>query len=152
VVDNRYFEDYPVGMSRTLGPVRVSESEIIEFARRYDPQPLHVDREWAAQGPYGGIIGSGWQTCALVMRAIVDDYISPASALGSPGIDELRWRAPVRPDDTLTITLRVVGARASRSKPHVGIIRTDIAVTNQDDVLVLSMVANNLLLRRPEAG
>jgi acyl dehydratase len=151
-VVNRYFEDYVVGSLLTVGPVTVTEDEIVDFARRYDPQPFHVDREAAARGPYGGIIGSGWHTCAIVMRALVDEYISPASALGSPGIDELRWRAPVRPGDALSIAVRVVESRVSRSKPELGIVRTGVEVTNQDGTLLLTMTANNLVLRRPEAG
>lgn len=144
-----WYEDYPVGSSRTLRPITVTLEEIRDFAAKFDPQPIHVDPDAAAGGPYGGIIASGWHTCALVMRSLVDGYISVPSALGSPGIDELRWRNPVRPGDVLTIDITVAEARTSTSKPDRGIVRTAIEVKNQTGQTVLSMVANNLVLRRP---
>jgi acyl dehydratase len=131
--------------------VTVTQEEILEFAHRYDPQPIHVDPEAAARGPYGGIIASGWHTCSLVMRQLVEHYVSAASALGSPGIDELRWLLPVRPGDRLTVDVEVVEARVSRSKPDRGIVRTRIQVTNQSGAAVLRMLAANLILTRQGA-
>lgn len=143
-----YFEDYVVGTSAELGPVRVTQDEIVEFATRYDPQVFHTDPVAAASSPYGGLIASGWHTCAVTMRLLVDNYLSADSSLGSPGLDELRWLAPVRPDDELRVHLRVVEARPSASKPDRGVVRTRVEVLNQDDVTVLSMVAVNLVRRR----
>jgi acyl dehydratase len=95
----RYFEDYPVGAVFTGGPLAVSEADILDFARRYDPQPMHVDKAAAEAGPFGGLIASGWHTGALMMQLFVAHFLSPASSLASPGLDELRWLKPVRPGD-----------------------------------------------------
>lgn len=146
----RYFEDYPEGLTATLGPVRVREEDIIAFAQRYDPQYFHLDPVAARQSPYGGLIASGWHTCALMMRLLVDHFLSAESSLGSPGIDELRWRAPVRPEDRLSVHLRVIEARPSQSKPDRGLIRTAIEVRNQRGEAVMTLTAMNLVRRRPE--
>lgn len=143
-----HLEDYVEGSEATLGPVRVSREEIIDFATRYDPQPFHVDPVAAADSLYGGLIASGWHTCALTMRLLVDSYLSADSSLGSPGLDELRWLAPVRPGDELSAHVRVLEARPSASKPDRGIVRTRVEVVNQDAVIVLSMVAVNLVRRK----
>ena len=148
----RYFEDYAVGAIFECGTVVVDEAEIIAFATRYDPQPFHIDPVVAAHGPYGGLIASGWHTIALTMRRLVEQYLSEASSLGSPGIDEVRWLKPVRPGDELRIHVVVLDARPSRSKPDRGLIRASIEVGNQRGEQVLTMVAMNLtLLRTPSA-
>src|SRR5689334_5203665 len=126
-----FFEDYPVGLAGEYGSVTVSEDDILDFARKYDPQPFHVDPAAAARSPYGGLIASGWHTCALTMRLLVENYLSAESSLGSPGLEELRWPAPVRPGDTLTLRLEVLEARRSQSKPDRGILRTRSEVVNQ---------------------
>lgn len=145
----RYFEDYPVGSRAEYGPIEVTEAEIVAFARRYDPQPFHVDPAAAGASPYGGLIASGWHTCALMMRALADGYFCAASSLGSPGIDELRWPAPVRPGDRLGVRTEVLDARRSRSKADRGVIRTRVAVSNQTGAVVLELVAINLVRTRP---
>lgn len=150
-VAERWFEDYVVGSTGEFGPVEVDETELVEFGRRYDPQPFHVDAQAAAAGPFGGLITSGWQTCALMMRLLAQDYLSPASSLGSPGIDELRWLRPVRPGDQLLLHTTVEEARLSRSKPDRGLLRTRVELTNQTGETVLSMTALNLVRCRPEA-
>jgi len=148
----RYFEDYAVGAIFECGKVVADEAEIIAFASRYDPQPFHIDSVLAAHGPYGGLIASGWHTIALTMRRLVEQYLSEASSLGSPGIDEVRWLKPVRPGDELRVRVVVLDARPSRSKPDRGLIRASIEVGNQRGELVLTMVAMNLtLLRTPSA-
>ncbi len=148
----RYFEDYPVGAIFECGTVVVDEAEIIAFASRYDPQPFHIDPVAAAHGPYGGLIASGWHTIALTMRRLVEQYLSEASSLGSPGIDEVRWLKPVRPGDELRVRVVVLDASPSRSKPDRGLIRASIEVGNQRGEQVLTMVAMNLmLLRAPSA-
>jgi len=150
-VDKRYFEDYPKGAIFEGGPVSVDEAEVLAFARRYDPQPFHTDAGAAARGMYGGLIASGWHTAAMIMRVLVDSYLSSVASLGSPGIDELRWILPVRPGDTLYVRITVVEARRSRSKSDRGIVRTLIEVRNQRGEQVLSMKATNLMLRRDPA-
>jgi acyl dehydratase len=144
-----YFEDYLPDRVFRLARVRVTEAGIIEFARRFDPQPYHVDADSDEARAYGGVIASGWHTCALVMRSFVEGYLSVESALPSPGVDELRWHAPVRPGDELSITVTVLEATASRSKPDRGIVRSHIEARNQNDVVVLSMTAINFVRRAP---
>jgi acyl dehydratase len=146
---DRYLEDYPAGAGYEYGPVKVTEEEIIEFATRFDPQFFHIDPEAAADGPFGGIIASGWHTTALLMRLFADHFLSPVSSLGSPGVDELRWPAPVRPDDELRLRLTILENRYSRSKPDRGIIRTRAEMVNQHGDVVLSLVAVSLLRARP---
>jgi len=144
----RYFEDYTVGVEQEVGSVSLSEADIIEFANKYDPQDFHTDPEKAANGPFGGLIASGWHTIAVVMRLLVDKYLDNASSLGSPGIDELRWLAPVRPGDVLTVRAKVFNARRSDSKPDRGLIHTSVETSNQDGTMVMTMKAVNVVACR----
>jgi acyl dehydratase len=144
----RYFEDYAPGAFEELGRVSVSEEEILEFARRYDPQPFHVDTAAAASGPFGGVIASGWHTAALMMQLLAARYLDPATSLGSPGIDELRWQVPVRPGDTLSVRVTILEARPSRSKPDRGLVSSHIEVRNQAGDTVMTVKAMNLVRRR----
>ena len=121
----------------------IDERQIVEFATSYDPQPIHTDPDAAGRGPYGGVIASGWQTCVLTMQRFVPGFLSPASSLGSPAIDELRFPLPVRPGDRLTVRGTVLDARASASRPDRGIVRTKIETHNADGDLVLSMIVVN---------
>lgn len=146
---DRYFEDYVPGSTYEYGPVSIDESEIIDFARRFDPQYFHVDPEAAARGPFGGLIASGWHTGSLMMRLLADHFISKVASLGSPGIDELRWLRPVRPRDSLRLRVSILEANRSRSKPHLGIVRTQVEVLNQNDEVVMTLKAVNMLLCRP---
>ena len=143
-----FFESYIQGSVMEFGPLEVDETEVLEFARRYDPQPFHIDHEAAKKSQYEGIIASGWQTCAFVMRALVDNYFSPVSSLGSPGIDELRWILPVRPGDKLMVRATIIESKRSRSKPDRGIVRTFIETINQHEELVMSFHAVNFMLCR----
>ena len=106
-IDHRYFEDYVSGDVHEFGSVIAEETEMIDFARRFDPQPFHTHPEAAKESPFGGLIASGWFTASTAMRLLVDNYISRLASLGSPGVDELRWRKPVRPGDTLSIRVEV---------------------------------------------
>jgi acyl dehydratase len=133
----RWFEDYRVGMVEEFGEIRVTAEEIVTFARRYDPQPMHV-------GP-GEVIASGWHTAALVMRLFVEHYLSEVATLPSPGIDELRWTRPVRPGDTLRVRVTVTEARLSRSKPDRGIVHGLVEVLNQASEVVMSFRPMNLM-------
>ncbi len=146
-----YFEDYVPGSVHEFGPTVVDEAEIIEFARRYDPQPIHTDPQWARNGPFGGLIASGWHTAAIIMRLLVDHYLPPAASLGSPGIDELRWLRPVRPGDELRVRVTVLEARPSRSKPDRGLLRSRIEVLEAGGSAVMTMTTLNMIHRRPDA-
>ncbi len=147
--EQRWFEDYRPGLVLEFGARTVEAAEIVEFASRYDPQPFHVDAEAAAGGAYGGLIASGWHTGSVMMRLLVEHYLSPVASLGSPGVDELRWLAPVRAGDTLSVRLTIVEARRSRSKPDRGLVRSLIEVLNQRREVVMSMKAVNFTLCRP---
>jgi acyl dehydratase len=147
-VESRHFEDYVPGSVGVFGGFVVTEAEIVEFALRYDPQSIHTDPVAALAGPFEGLIASGWHTIALVMRVLVERYLSHVAALVSPGIDELRWQAPVRPGDTLTVRVTVIEAIPSRSKPDRGLVRTFVEAMNQRGETVLTMKAMNLILRR----
>ena len=149
-IDQRYFEDYIVGSSYEYGTAAVDEREVLAFAKQFDPQPMHVDPVAAAQGPFGGLIASGWHTSGLMMRLFVDHYLSSVASLASPGVDELKWLQPVRPGDTLRIRVTVTEARRSRSKPDRGIVRTFIEVLNQRGETVSTINAMNLLRCRPD--
>jgi acyl dehydratase len=151
-VGQRHFEDYVAGATCVYGEIPVTESAIVEFARRYDPQPIHTDKEAATQGPFGGLIASGWHTISLVMRLLVERYLSHVAAIVSPGIDELRWTMPVRPGDVLSVRVTVLEATVSRSKPDRGLVRTLIEALNQRGEVVLSMKAMNFIRRRESAA
>ena len=147
VVD-RHFEDFVPGAVFEYGEIPVSEAEIVEFARRFDPQYIHVDRARAVQGPFGGLIASGWHTAAMMMRLIVDNFLPKSASLGSPGIDELRWLRPVRPGDVLSVRLSILEATRSRSKPDRGVVRTLCEVLNQNREVVMSLKAMNIIASR----
>lgn len=147
--EERFFEHYPVGAVFELGSFSVTEREIIDFARQYDPQDMHVDPAIAATGPFGEVIASGWQTIGLTMRLFVANFL-PKNGLAAPGIDELRWPRPVRPGDTLRVRITVQEARRSRSKPDRGLVQVLVEVSNQNDELVLTMRPMNLIRCRPE--
>jgi len=148
----RYFEDYVPGFTADCGSFSLNEAEIVAFAEKYDPQPFHVDPAGAKDGPYGGLIASGWHTTSMMMRHLVDYYVSPESSLGSPGIDDIRWPRPVRPGDKLRVQVTVLEARRSASKPDRGIVKSRAELINQDGDLVMKLTANNfILLRDPGA-
>ncbi len=141
----RYFEDYVPGSIFEFGTSSVDGTEVHSFAERFDPQAIHIDAEAAARGPFGGLIASGWHTAGLMMRLFANHYLSNASSLGSPGVDELRWIQPVRPGDTLRIRLTVLGARRSRSKPNRGMVHTFVEVLNQKDDVAMSLKVMNMI-------
>jgi acyl dehydratase len=142
-------EDFEPGGVHTAGSVQLSEDEILEFARRYDPQVFHVDSEAARASVYGGLIASGWQTVAVTMRQLVDHVLGTAAGMGSPGVDEIRWLRPVRPGDTLSVRMTVLDTRPSRSKPDRGVLRFRVDVDNQDGEPTMSMVGAWIVGRRP---
>jgi acyl dehydratase len=146
--DQRYFEDYTAGHVYELGTVTVSEAEIIDFARQFDPQYFHIDPEKAKSSRFGGIIASGWHTIGVTMRLYVDHFLSHVASLASPGIDEIRWPNPVRPGDILKVRVSVLEARPSGSKSDRGVVRAKIEAINQRDEQVLSMIGISILGRR----
>jgi len=150
-IDDRYFEDYTPGAVYEYGYVTVSEADILGFARAFDPQPIHTDLEFAAAGPFGGLIASGWHTAGIMMRLFADHCLSRVASLASPGIDELRWPAPVRPGDSLRLRATFVEARRSRSKPDRGLVRTQNELINQNDQVVLTLTAMNIIRARHPA-
>src|SRR5436305_13390970 len=113
-MDDRHFEDYVPGATARYGPIAMSQAEIIEYAQRFDPQPIHTDPVAAAAGAFGGLIASGWHTVGVVMRVLVENYLARGAALASPGVDELRWVKPVRPGDLLHARVTVLSATRSR--------------------------------------
>jgi len=147
----QYFEDLEVGAETYFGSYDVTRDEILEFARKYDPQPFHLSDEEAAKTHFGRIAASGWHTCAMTMAVIARHVVDDEQAgLGSPGIDELRWRRPVYPGDTLHVRGTIVDRTPSRSKPHMGSFRTEMIVTNQDDQAVMTFTSIVLIRRRPD--
>ncbi len=144
-IDQRYFEDYVPGSVFEYGSVALTEDEILDFAKRFDPQYIHTDPRAAAEGPFGGLIASGWHTAAIMMRLFVQHYLSHVASMASPGIDELRWLQPVRPGDSLSIRVSVLEANRSRSKPDRGLVRSFIEVLNQNREVVMSLKAMNIL-------
>lgn len=144
-----YFEDFEVGRTIDVGSRTVSEQEIIDFATQFDPQPFHVDSAAAAQSMYGGIIASGWHTCSLMMRLMVDGFLRHSSSLGSPGLDEVRWLKPVRGGDTLRVTTTALETRPSASKPDRGVVVTLWQATNQNGEVVATIKGMGMFGRRP---
>lgn len=147
-IEDRYFEDYVPGAVYSFGSITVSQQEILDFAERFDPQSIHTDPQAAQEGPFKGLIASGWHTTAVMMRLYADHYVSKVASLASPGVDELRWLQPVRPGDALSIRTTVMQARASRSKPDRGLVYTKVEVLNQHSEPVLTMTVMNMLRRR----
>ena len=148
VQETRYFEDYPPERSFDCGSFTLDQAEIIAFAGQYDPQPFHVDPVAAKDGPYGGIIASGWHTTSMMMRQVVENFLSPQTSLGAAGVDEIRWPRPVRPGDTLHVRAVILEARRSQSKPDRGIVRTRLEVTNQNGDTAMTAIATNFVLAR----
>lgn len=145
-----YFEDLEIGSETYFGSYHVTREEVLDFARRYDPQPFHLSDEEAAKTHFGRIAASGWHTCAMTMAVIARKVVGEEQAgLGSPGVDELRWLKPVYPADTLHVRGTVVEKTPSRSKPEIGSFRTETIVTNQDDVPVMRFTSIVLIRRRP---
>ena len=133
------------------GPIPVDEAQIIAFGQAFDPQPFHVDPMLAATGPFGGVVASGWHTASLMMRLLVDHFLPRTAGLGSPGVDELRWLAPVRPGDALSLRITVIEVRRSRTKPDRGLVRTSNEVFNQRGEPVMT-VKTMVLMRCRSTG
>jgi acyl dehydratase len=144
----RYLEDYVEGDIHEFGPVTITEGEIVQFGKTFDPQVFHTDPDGAKKTVYGGLIASGWHTCSLFMRLFVEYYLAGRASLGSPGVDELRWLRPVRPGDELTLRITVHKVKPSRSKPDRGVLFSFCEMLNQQRDVVATMMAMNLIRYR----
>jgi acyl dehydratase len=147
--DDLWFEDYAAGDTYEFGPVVIEEAEILEFGRRFDPQPFHTDPAIGEASPFGGLAASGWHVCAVMMRLLVEGLISQTASLGSPGMEQIRWLKPVRPGDALRCKLKITSARRSQSRPDRGIISMDIAVLNQNAEVVMTCSGAGMYRTRP---
>ena len=144
-----YFEDFQPGQEIDLGERLVSEEEIIAFARAFDPQPFHVDPEAAAGSIYGGVIASGWHTCSLMMRMVVDGMMCSASSMGSPGLDGVRWLRPLRAGDTLKVRYLTTRVKGSASKPDRGVVWSKWIATNQHGEEICTIEGMGMFGRNP---
>ncbi|BAK66392.1 MaoC-like dehydratase [Sphingobium sp. SYK-6] len=151
-----YWEDLEPGISDSFGPFTVDREEVIAFARRYDPQPFHLDEDAAAQTHFGRLAASGWHTCAMMMAAMVERWQAvpgwQEQSLGAMGIDELRWKRPVFPGDVLRGSSELIEKIASRSRPEMGILKWQTRIVNQHDEDVLSLISIAMQKRRPADG
>jgi len=143
-----YWEDLTPGETVDIGSYTMREDEIVAFARQFDPQPFHVDAEKAKESIFGGLIASGWHTCGIAMRLMVDSYLNDTASMGSPGLEEIRWLKPVRPGDTLRATRTIEESRPT-SKPDRGLVLTRWDMYNQDGDHVMMMRGYGLFGRRP---
>ena len=151
--DMIYFEDLEVGRRQSYGRYEVTREEVVDFASKYDPQPFHLDDEAAAQTHFGRLSASGWHTCAMTMRMLVDNFMEQKSAgLGSPGLEDLQWKKPVYPGDTLRVESELLEKRRSKSRPEMGLTKSRSWVYNQNDEVVLEMTNIGLMqVRDPSA-
>lgn len=152
-VDNKkywYFEDFIVGQELQLGSRQVGEAEIIAFATEFDPQPFHVDPQAAAQTIFQGLIASGWHTCSLMMRLVVDGLLGHSSSMGSPGLDSVRWLKPLRAGDTLSVAYIIKEVRPSVSKPDRGVVVSLWQGSNQHGEVVVTVEGMGMFGRRPQ--
>jgi acyl dehydratase len=143
-----WWEDFRVGDSAEMGRHTFTEEEILRFGREFDPQPFHADPAAAERTAFGGLIASGWHSCAVGMRLMVESYLSRTVSLGSPGIDNVRWLKPVRPGDTLVYRRTVMESRASTSRKGVGLVKHRWEAVNQAGELVLTMEGWGLFGRK----
>src|SRR5438309_6847702 len=146
------FEDFPPGHLGTYGPRRVTREEILGFAAEFDPQPMHLDEEAANKSMLKGLSGSGWHLCSILMRMMFDGFIGRTASMGSPGVDEMRWLAPLRPGDDLTLDIEVAETRLSRSRPETGIVTFKGVVRNAAGTALGEMVSPIIVRRRTDAA
>ena len=147
-VEERYLEDFVTGAVHEFGPITITEDEIVQFGKKFDPQLFHTDPDGARGTAYGGLIASGWHTCSLFMRLFGLHYLPGPASLGSPGVDELRWLKPVRPGDRLTLRITVHKVKPSSSKPDRGVLFSFCEMLNQKNEVVATMMALNLIRYR----
>ena len=146
------FEDFPPGRLGTFGPHHVSRGDILAFAAEFDPQPMHLDEEAAKRSMLNGLAGSGWHLCSIMMRMMFDGFIGRTASMGSPGVNEVRWLAPLRPGDDLLLDIDVTEARLSRSRPATGIVTFKATVRNAGGEMLCEMVTPIIVRRREGAA
>ncbi|MGZ5875359.1 MAG: MaoC family dehydratase [Bradyrhizobium sp.] len=146
------FEDFKPGHLGRFGPRRVTREEILAFAAEFDPQPMHLDEEAASRSMLNGLSGSGWHLCSVIMRLMFDGFIGRTASLGSPGVNELRWLAPLRPGDELVLDVDVTEARVSRSRPTTGIVTLKAVAINAAGQALCEMVSPIIVRRRDNSG
>ncbi|WP_312911978.1 MaoC family dehydratase [Natronosalvus caseinilyticus] len=147
-----YYEDIEIGDVEEYGTYEVTKEEIKEFARKYDPQPFHLDEDAAKESIFGELVASGWHTASIMMRLSVVNSDGESAFLGSFGIDEIRWKSPVRPGDTLRRRSEVIEKRLSKSRDDRGYVKSRIEGLNQNDEVVISMIGNGIYACRPDDG
>jgi len=144
-----FFEDFKIGDRESFGRYEVSEAEIVEFARKFDPQPYHLDKAAAKESIFGELCASGWHTCAMTMRMMVDHMAAQGTAsLGSPGVDNIRWLKPVYPGDVLSVRMEVIEKRRLRRRTAMGIVKSDYTVVNQNGEAVMTFIGNGFFALR----
>jgi acyl dehydratase len=144
-----FYEDLEIGKEETFGAYEVTKEEVIEFASKYDPQPFHMDEEMAKHSVFGGLCASGWHTCAMTMRILVDYMAGQGFAgMGSPGVDGIKWKQPVFPGDTLSVRGELIEKRESQSRSNLGLVKSKYSVFNQKEELVMQLVTNVMVLKR----
>ena len=143
-----YWEDFIVGSVAEYGPRLVTREEIIAFAAEFDPQPMHMDEDFARTTMLGGLAASGWHTCSIGMRMIADGFILDSASMGAPGVEEVRWLKPVRPGDELTLRRTVLDVRPLRSRPEWGLVRFRFEMLNQAGELMMTQENVNFFGRR----
>ena len=152
VMNTLVFEDFKPGRLGSFGPRRVTREEILAFAAEFDPQPMHIDEEAASRSMLKGLSGSGWHLCSIIMRMMCDGFIGRTASLGSPGVNELRWLAPLRPGDELMLDVDVMEARVSRSRPTTGIVTFKAVARNAAGQALCEMVSPIIVRRRADTA
>lgn len=143
-----HWEDFVAGSVAEFGPRLVTREEILAFATEFDPQPFHLDEAAAKATLLGGLSASGWHTCAMLMRIMCDGFLLDSTSMGSPGVEEVKWLAPVRPGDRLTVRRTVLETRTSQSRPEMGLVRFLFELFNADGVRVMTLACTNMFARR----
>lgn len=143
------FADFHAGQAIEAGPYTVTEAEVLQFAQAYDPQWFHTDAEAASHGPFGGLIASGWHTCSIAMRLVVEAALADSESFASPGLGPVHWPSPVRPGDALRLVADVIEARRSDKRPTLGILRWRWRLFNQREQMVLDLEATSLFRLPP---
>lgn len=145
-----FYEDLKVGEVEEFGSYTVTRDEVVEFASKYDPQPFHLDEELAKNSVFGDLCASGWHTGAMMMRMIVDRSIgSRIASMGSPGLDNVEWKKPVFPGDVLSLRGKIIDMRESASRSNLGLLKSEYEVLNQNNEIVMRVIANSMILKRP---
>lgn len=151
MTDKLHFEDFKAGDVSIYGPRHVTREEIVAFAAEFDPQPMHLDEAAGAVSLLGGLGGSGWHSCSLLMRMIADGFILNSTSMGSPGVEEVRWLKPLRPGVNLRVRVTVMETRVSKSRPDMGLVRMTFEMIDDADAVVTTMISS-LMMGRRNAG